>query len=563
MITQNVSIKFDYTIKGVPDTVLSVIHSKLKEFEKSTNRLTKNNIRSYYLASKKEIYNTLQALGYFKATIQSHLENNNNHYSATYTIKLGSALTITHLNIQLIGDGKQDNLLQQLVNKLNEKKGCLMSTENYQILKRELYRIMIAEGYLDAQWKEHTVIIDPVKYTATINLSMETGHQYQTGPITFRQKLFSAAFLKHYVTFKEKSPYRLQDLQALQATLKNTGYFQKATIKIPSHPTHHEIPINIDLVPVPKHYHAIRIGYSTNVGFRIKAEKSIRYLNDRGHQATLMGEYSFTHPITLLGVYSIPGVLAASQQYHIQLGYNQHYVADTPTKVGTFGLFSVRQYPAWNLTSFLKYHYEAFPENSASHIDDYAHLFIPGFIAYVSQINWLEGMHNYEIHLHTQAASRAFLSTIDLFRTEYKLNYFGEYSNYLHWWKQYSYLLLRMRLGYTFIPSLQKKLPSFGLYAGGLQYPRGHQEYQASNALFSCTLEYRHCLGNLLYLNFFTDIHPQVNNNHLHLTNSSGIGLALWTPMIGIAEVSLVYKNSHLPKKAHSWRVIVRMSDEL
>jgi len=78
-----------------------------------------------------------------------------------------------------------------------------MTTKNYQKIKRTLYKLSILEGYLDATWKTHTIVIDPTAYTATITLTLDTGHQYKVGHIHFIGTSLQEKCLKRYITFTE------------------------------------------------------------------------------------------------------------------------------------------------------------------------------------------------------------------------------------------------------------------------------------------------------------------------------------------------------------------------
>lgn len=545
-----------YSIQGITGSILNNVNIRLKETKKELVTPDALQVQSWYLQSQQVIQNTLKAFGYFKAEVHAQLDKNLSGYHARYHITLGPLLLISQLNIQLQGDGEQNKILQNIIKELSSKKGQGMTTETYQFIKRTLYKTAMAEGYLDAAWTQHVVLINMQNYTATINLTLNTGAQYKIGNIQFAENPLNTDFLMRYLPFKKGDPYRLSEILNVQTILKNTGYFQQASIHTPVGNKTHAIPLKILLSPAPKYYYTVGGGLSTDLGAHFKAEGLIRRVTASGHQIAATAQFSRTQK-SFLGLYTIPGDLPNEQQHHIQVERTQHYLNQIKADIYLIGWLFTHQYGKWKVTRFLNLHQETF-KNPSDINPTKVFLLMPGLNISQIKTDWYKTIHNYKIHLQIQGAIKPLLSNINLLKSECEVTYFGS----LKKWSQYSYVVSRIRLGHIFTDDFEKTPPSLAFYAGGHRYPRGYEEYKLGKNLFSTSIEYRHHLMGLFYLTPFFDISNTSYQEKAFFKGSTGIGLCLWYPSIGNIEVS--YVKPYNPSYPHaSWKLIGRITTDL
>ncbi len=541
-----------YSIQGVSKNVEASINTRLKTTKNQILELQADQIKNWYKEATEDIKSILPALGYYKAKVLTRLEKNVQHYHANFTVLPGPLLHVTHLNIAIIGHGRNNTLLKKAVASAYAFQGQVMEVERYQNIKKKIYQQALSEGYLNAHWKTHVVKIDKQAWTAEIELLLDTKVPYFIGPVRFiTNSSLNHELLYNTLPFKTGERYSLNKVLAAEEQLQSTGYFSTTHVALPTESTK-KLPLDIYLKKASKYCDSFGILYQTHAGTQFKFERLIRYLNDKGHQFAIRFQCNVqTLPKTfdeilrkdtllqlqgtIVSTYTLPKFSFQNWQYQFQLYISQAVLSHIQTNLYRFRFLQVNRYRHWELKRFIDLHHEIFNKNLNSKMTDTFSGVICNFLLTYTKMSWFEAIHNHQLKFHTQVAFQPF-STINFFKVAFEGIYFRRMSP----WSQLSYLVLRTQLGYILNSNHLSGLPpTLRFHAGGYHYPRGYPSHELGQRMVNCGLEYRQHITGALYCTPFFDL----SSGDIQSTKAVcvGIGLGVWYPKVSYITVNLIF----------------------
>jgi translocation and assembly module TamA len=275
--------------------------------------------------AERNIRDALQPFGYYEPAIESALNRVAAGWEARYRIQPGRAMRVAAVDIQVLGDGRQDPAFQKLLAALPVAKGQILDQPKYEQLKLNLETLATERGYFDARFTEHAIEIDLQAYEATVKLHYDTGKRYRFGDIAFKQDILSPKLLNRYPRFKPGDPYDANDLLKLQSDLGGSPYFSQVQIDTSQDTVTHTAPIDVQLTPNKKRKFSAGLGYGTDTGVRGKAKVEQRWINRQGHHYE--AELQLSPIKSVLGFkYIIPGQDPTTDEYALTAGYTlQNY----------------------------------------------------------------------------------------------------------------------------------------------------------------------------------------------------------------------------------------------
>lgn len=294
-------------IQGIDSEPLVSITQKLEALHQ-TNALKDMSID----ALQSQIHEALQPYGYFKAQVQ--IESNHQN-KLLITINKGPRVIISQLSITLIGEGRNDQALQNTLQQLPLKTGMPLLTEQYSTAKQQLISTAENEGYLRSSFKKANILINLQTNSAQITLLFDTGQRLYFGPVRFYSETLSPAFLQRYVPFKTGEPYSQEKFLFLNTQLSNSPYFKRVTAK-PEIGAGTSVPIAVETKPVPKVTYTLSAGYGTDTGLRGRAGMQVVPINNKGHTLNTLIQGSMTQNL-LQAQYRIPGKNPNTSDYSI------------------------------------------------------------------------------------------------------------------------------------------------------------------------------------------------------------------------------------------------------
>ncbi len=275
------------TLLGVEDALLKNVQGYLEIWQFNGAKVPSvARLRYLHRIADRQIEKALQPFGYYRASVESSLEQQDDGWHATYRVSPGEAIVVTRLDLKVVGPGEDDPQFRQALAKTRLRQGEPLDQQAYEALKKRLQVIASERGYFDAKLEKNEIRVDLKRYVAEITLHFATGARYRLGDVVFRQEKkdwLSEEMLRRYVEIEPGQFYEAGDLQQLQGDLSNSEYYKQVEINAsPEAATDRVIPVEVLLKPQKPRKYVYGIGYGTDTGVRAKAGVTGRRVNSRG-----------------------------------------------------------------------------------------------------------------------------------------------------------------------------------------------------------------------------------------------------------------------------------------
>ena len=277
---------YSFELEGVKGNLRRQLkrHLEAAQGEQSTE-LTPARIRALHRRAPATLEAGLEALGYYGATIVPGLAQEGASWRATYRIGRGEPVRVTAVDIDIIGDAREDPAFADSAARFPLRPGDVLKHAAYEDGKRELEHLLADRGYFDAQFTASEVRVDPGLHGARIALAVDSGPRYRFGPVQWPDAALARDFLARFVSFETGAPYRADDLLDLQGKLTNSNYFASVAVAPrPDLARQDEVPVEITLEPRKPHRYSFGLGYGTDTGPRGRAAWQRPFVNARGHR---------------------------------------------------------------------------------------------------------------------------------------------------------------------------------------------------------------------------------------------------------------------------------------
>jgi translocation and assembly module TamA len=165
------------------------------------------------------------------------------------------------------------------------KTGLRLNHGDYERVKTTLLRTARNEGYLDARFSTHELVIDRKAREANIDLELDTGPRYHFGEVSIAQDVIAEKSMRRLLRMQEGDPYTLDALLRSQYVLDDSQYFSLVDIESgePDREAH-KVPVAISAEPSRKHRFGTSLGYGTDTDVRGKFTWNNRRVNHAGHR---------------------------------------------------------------------------------------------------------------------------------------------------------------------------------------------------------------------------------------------------------------------------------------
>lgn len=227
----------------------------------------------------------LRAIGFYDAELELRLEHAENCWTLHIDLEPGPATTIADVDVRITGAAADDPGFEPVRAQREIRTGDILRHDRYEDLRNRLTRIAADRGYFDADLHTRRIEVDRDTRTATLRLHMDSGERYQLGPVTIEQDFLRPEFVQRMVPFAQGEPYHSSQIIALQRNLNDSGYFSGVRVRPRREAAEdRRVPITVELEPRPRHSYEAGLGYSTDVGPRIRLRHEHRYATRHGHR---------------------------------------------------------------------------------------------------------------------------------------------------------------------------------------------------------------------------------------------------------------------------------------
>ena len=249
---------------------------------------SKEDLKQFIKSLKRRFRGAARAVGYYDAVFTPNTRLINNCWKITIDVKANRPVRVTQARFIIKGDGLQQQEFNTLRNNPPYQSGDVLNHKKYTDYKASLKETAQAFAYLDAAFEAHKISVNPLKYSASIDLVLETGKRFRYGKITVKQKVLNKKVIKNFLQIKEGDFYSSEDLIAQQQLLQSSGFYKGISINgLHKQATHQQIPINISLQAKKRNAWKFKVGYGTDTGPRINGELNRRWTSAKGHSLNL------------------------------------------------------------------------------------------------------------------------------------------------------------------------------------------------------------------------------------------------------------------------------------
>jgi len=276
----------------------------------------------------------LKALGYYEPHIDFELKPppaEGGRPVLLAKVTLGEPVKIAGETIILRGGMRNDEDATKLVHDGKPKIGSVLNHGQYDQFKNSLSGLALRKGYFDGEYRKSQLGVAVERREAFWDIDYDSGQRYHFGPVTFKGSQIRDDYLQNLLPFKPGDYYDSRDLAELNRRLSATGWFNSVVVAPDFDKGHDSKVLPMLGVVTPRTENTIEtgLGYSTDVGPRVKATWKKPWVNSRGHSFSTSANISAPEQ-QLDFSYKMPLLKSPLEQYYlIQGGLKRTDLNDT------------------------------------------------------------------------------------------------------------------------------------------------------------------------------------------------------------------------------------------
>ncbi|BCT34310.1 outer membrane protein assembly factor [Pseudomonas protegens] len=486
-----------------------------------------------------------QALGYYQPRIESEVRGGE---KPRLLLRIDPGEPVHLRNVTIRVEGPAASLKSFRTPDSDQlKPGAVLNHGRYEDAKRLIQNQASRYGFFSGRFTRQQLSVDPLAGVADIELVYDSGPRYALGKVSFTgDSLFDEDLLRRMVPFKNGAPYDSELIAELNQALQSSGYFEGVRVDAaPTAAEHEVIPVAVLLETRKPRTMGLGLGYSTDVGPRVKANWTRHWVNPQGHSYGWEAEVS--QPRQNVGLwYDIPLDPPLTDKLRFAGGYQNEEISgtDTLSKLLTVGPEWHSKLPSgWQRVVSLKYQREEYRLGDDSGLSN---LLMPGLTySYLRSDNRIDPHNGYRIQFDTKLAKEGVGSDTNLLYGTVLLK------GLTTAWDNHRFLG-RVQFGGSATNGYRSIPPSLRFFAGGDQSVRGY-DYQTLSPknsegdriggryMVAGSVEYQYSIAEKWRIATFVD---QGNSfNKLELPNlKTGVGVGLrWVSPVGPIRVDLAH----------------------
>lgn len=263
----------------------------------------------------------LRALGYYEPKIEfeSHpAPPQGGRPVLIARVSPGKPVRIADSKVILSGDARDDRDFRRWIKKGKPVKGKILNHGDYENFKSGFSSLALRNGYFDGQFNQSQLAVSPERHEAYWNFDYDSGKRYRFGSVSFEGSQIREEYLQKLVPFENGEYYSSRQLAELNRRLSATGWFNSVVIA-PEFDKAREskiLPLHGIISPRMKNSIETGVGYSTDVGPRMKATWKKPWINEYGH--SLSSNIYLSAPEQQLDAsYKVPLLKSPLEQYYL------------------------------------------------------------------------------------------------------------------------------------------------------------------------------------------------------------------------------------------------------
>ena len=500
-------------------------------------------LRRFAPAAELSAAQALQALGYYHGRIRSEVVEEGNKAVLRLHIEQGEPVRLRSVEIRVEGEATQMKHFRQPSSPLL-RPGAVLNHGAYEDAKKLIRNQALRYGFFDGAFVEQSLAIDPEAGFADIRLVYRSGARYRFGAIVFSGDTpFDDRMLQRLVPFKAGEGYDADRLGELNRALVSTNYFSDVRVDAtPEGAVERVIPVQVQLQARKPRTLAAGLGYSTDVGPRLRGTWTRHWRGAQGHR--LGADFEFSSPRQNLGTwYEIPLDPPLIESLRFSTGYQMEDLVDTESERFTIGTqWQHQPENEWQRIVSLRWEQENYRTGDD---EGQSTLLLPGIgFSRLHSDNKVDPNRGYRLQADLTGASQALLSDADLLHLNLQargLITVGAGHRFL----------LRTQLGGIATNAFEVIPPSLRFFTGGDQSVRGYgyqtlsprddeDERVGGRYLVVGSFEYQYPLRDRWRLATFVDHGNAIDGFSDPLVTGVGVGVR-WVSPVGPIRLDLAH----------------------
>ncbi|MDX1587471.1 MAG: autotransporter assembly complex family protein [Oleiphilaceae bacterium] len=423
-------------------------------------------LRRFSRHARSQADKAMRALGYYQGQVRFRVIEEDPPV-LRLNVTLGEPVRLREVTLRVEGEAA-DMPAFNLPQSLQLKPGDVLKHNRYEAVKRYYNNQALRFGFFDGRFATQRLRVFPEEGVADVALVYTSGPRYTLGQALFPEDSeFSHRLLQRFVQFEPGDPYDSDEVVQLSRDLRGSNYFQTVLVDAdPDQAEERQIPVDVDLTPRKPHSLNAGLGYSTDVGPRLRAGWTQHYLNDMGHRRG--AEMEVSEPRQNIGAfYEIPLDPPMTDSLRFTGGYQTETIQDTESERFTLGVqWSKRLDSGWQRVVSLRREQDNFragdePRRSTG-------LLLPGLgFTRLVRDSPTDPSRGYRLQLQATGAQRSLFSDVDI------LNLTADARGLVTLFGGHRFLA-RASLGAVATNEFDRVPPSLRFFAGGDQSVRGY-----------------------------------------------------------------------------------------
>lgn len=255
-------------------------------------------------------------------------------------VKPGVPVKIGGSTIIVRGEAKDDPDYQAWVKQGRPEVGTQLNHGDYNKFKSGFSNLALRNGYFDGDFKTSQLGVSVERHEAFWDIDYDSGPRYRFGDVSFQGSQIREAYLQNLVPFEKGDKYSSRDLAELNRRLSATGWFNTVVVAPEFEQGRKTKVLPLSAVVSPRTENTIEtgVGYSTDVGPRLKTTWKKPWINDRGHSLSASAYISAPEQQLDLS-YKVPLLKSPLEQYYLfQGGLKRTDLNDTQSDSSTLAV---------------------------------------------------------------------------------------------------------------------------------------------------------------------------------------------------------------------------------